>query len=273
MGYVDPDAVARARAALRRQLEVELHDATKRYTQGNVVEAENLLEKLTVDDPDWITPRQLLAEIHYRTGRLADAQSQLDWLAEHGVEHPRLALVSGAIALTRREFATALDALEYAGHVEPSLPSVHTLLGTVLLRLGRLDSAGQSFQKAVQQNPSDAIAYDGLAAIHVRRGEFEDAANFALESLEHDMQLFGAHYHLGLALANLDRPHEAITALETSAKTNINRAAPYYWLSRIAQKQLGDYVRESHYRATGREVVRRRRNSSAQNSGDAPTGL
>lgn len=259
--------MAAREAALHRQLEVELHDATKRYAQGNVVEAENLLEKLAVDDPDWIAPRQLLAEIHYRTGRLADAKSQLDWLAEHGVEHPRLALVAGAIALARRDFATALDALEYAGHVEPSLPSVHTLLGTVLLRLGRLDGAGQSFQKAVQQNPSDAIAYDGLAEIHIRRKEFEDAANFALESLEHDMQLFVAHYHLGLALANLERPHEAIAALETSAGINPRRAAPYYWLSRIAAQQLGDAVRAARYREIGREVIRRRRESSAQTTG------
>lgn len=269
MGYVDPDVLAAREAALRSQLEAELQEATKRYETGDIDQAAHLLERLAIDDPDWVAPHHLLAEIYYRAGRLDDSQSQLDWLTEHGVERPRLALMGGAMALAKRDFAAALEALKYAAHVEPKLPSVHTLLGKVLLRLGKLDSAKDSFQIAVQHNPSDAFAYDGLAAIQLRCGEFEDAANFALESLEHDMQLFAAHYRLGLALANLGRPREAITALQTSARTNINRAAPYYWMSRIAEKQLADPVLASHFFEQGREVVRRRRQCTAQNLGDA----
>jgi Flp pilus assembly protein TadD len=258
LGYVDPDAVAAREAAVRRLLEAEFQDAVNRYNRGDIEEAGQLFEKLAVDDPDWTAPRQLLAEIYYRAGRLADAQLQLDWLAEHGVEYPRLALITGAIALAHREFVVALEALEYAAFVEPNLPSVHTLLGTVLLRLGRSEAAQSSYAKAIEHNPADGNAYDGMAANCIQNGEFEEAANLALEALEHDMQLFRAHYHLGIALSKLNRLHESIAALETAAKLDANSAAPYYWLSRIAEKQLADPRRAAEYRDQGQAIVRRR---------------
>jgi predicted Zn-dependent protease len=259
LGYVDPDAVATREADLRRQLEGELQQAAQRLSKGEVEDAQRLLEQLASDDPEWIAPRQLLAETYYRTSRFADARTQLDWLAEHGVEQPRLALISGAIALARREFAAALDELEYACHVEPGLPSVYTLLGTTLMRLGSLDGAEDAFHNALRHNAEDAVAYDALAAIHLRRAQFEEAANFALESLGRNMRLFTAHYHLGVALAQLGRLEEAMVALETSTKMDTNRAVPYYWLSRIARDQLGDPDRATRYRNAGRQVIRRRR--------------
>jgi predicted Zn-dependent protease len=244
--------------AVRQQLEADLQKAQLHFKHGDLHDAERLLTQLARDDPEWIAPRQLLAEAFYRTGRFADCQSQLSWLAEHAVEHPRLSLISGALALARRDFTSALEELDYASHVEPELPSVQTLRGRALLRLGRLDDAEDSLQAALRQCPTDAIAFDGLAQIRHRLGEFEEAAKCALEALEHNMQLFTAHYHLGIALAKLDRPHEAIAALETAARIDANRAAPYYWLCRIAAEQLGDSSRASHYRDAGRRVIHRR---------------
>jgi tetratricopeptide (TPR) repeat protein len=259
LGYVDPDVVAAREAALHRQLEAELQKATQLLGHGEIAQAQRLFETLTIDDPNWIAPRQLLAETYYRGGLFAESQWQLDWLAEHAVEHPRLSLISGALALARRDLHAALEELEYAAYVEPELASVHTLLGLVLLRLARLEDAEVALQAAVKQRPSDAVTYDGLAQIYIRLGQFEEAAGMALEALEHDMHLFNAHYDLGVALLRLGRPHEAITAFETATRTDPNRAAPYYWMSRIAAEQIGDQLRANSYRDAGREIIRRRR--------------
>jgi len=245
---------------LYRQLEADLQKATQLLSRGEIAESQRLLERLAEDDPNWVAPRQLLAEIYYRTGRAVESRMQLDWLAEHAVERPRLSLISGALALSRRDLQLALEELEYAAYVEPELPSVHTLLGVALLRLGRLDRATSAFRRAVEQRPADAVAYDALALIFIRLGDFEEAAGFALEALEHDMQLFPAHYHLGIALMKLHRTHEAVTAFETGAWIDNNRAAPYYWLSRIAAGELADANRELSYREAGRTVIRQRRN-------------
>jgi predicted Zn-dependent protease len=259
LGYVDPDVLAARKAAVRRELEAEFQQAVKRYEEGDLQEARRRFALLISDDPNWVAPRQLLAEIHYRTGDWIDAQSQIDWLTLHGVEHPRLALIAGAIALASRDFRAALEVLKYAAHVEPTLPSVHTLLGTVLRRLGDLDRAEDEYRKATGQNPSDVHALDGLAAICIERRDFSEAANLALEALDRDMQFFTAHYRLGVALAQLDRPNEAIAALEISAKLNARAAAPYYWLAQIAANQLRDPALAAQYREKAREVIRRRR--------------
>ncbi|MEX2310519.1 MAG: tetratricopeptide repeat protein [Pirellulales bacterium] len=259
LGYVDPQDVAARDAAVRSQLESELHEATKLHERGRIDEAVALLESLVIDDPEWIRPHQLLVEIHYRAGRLAEAQTHLDWLTHHGVEHPRLSLIAGGIALARRELCTALDALEYACHVEPDLPNAHMLLGTVLLRLGQFERAERALQQALQKNPADARALDGLAAIGLQRGDYEDAADLALDAIEHDIQLFRAHYHLGVALAHLGRPKEAVAALETAARIAPVSAAPFYWLARIAEKHLGDPSRSAEYRQRVREIIRHRR--------------
>ncbi len=243
---------------MRRQLDAEFQNAAKLYERGDLNAAARQFEKLTADDPDWTAPRQLLAELYYRVGRLAEARLQSDWLAEHGVEHPRLALIAGALALARRDLVVGFEALEYAAYVEPDLPSVHTLLGTVLRRQHEWNAARDSFAKAIERNPADVAAYDGMATICLDRGEFEEAATYALEALEHDMQFFRTHYHLGVALLKMNRLHESIAALETAAKVSTNSAAPYYWLSRIAEKQLADPRRAAGYREQGRAVVRER---------------
>lgn len=260
LGYVDLEAVAAREAAVRRQLEAEFQQAAKVYEQGDIDGATRLYERLSADDPEWIAPRQLLAEMYYRTGRIAESRVQLDWLTEHAVEHPRLALLSGAIALSGRNLPEAVDALKYAAHVEPTLPSVHTLLGIALLRSADIEGAAKAFQRALERSEADAQAVDGLAAVCLRRKDFVGAANYALEALDRDIGVFSGHYHLGVALANMDRPRDAIAAFENAARINVNAAAPYRRLQRIAES-LGDAALAAQYRERGRQVVRRRRQS------------
>jgi tetratricopeptide (TPR) repeat protein len=262
LGYVDPDVTAAREAVVRRELEAEFQLTLKQFERGELAEAARQFEKLAIDDPTWVAPRQLLAEVYYRVGDLDRAASQLEWLTLHAVEHPRLALISGAIALASRNMPEALDTLRYAAHVEPELPSVHTLLGTVLYRLGELQAAKSEYQYAIEQRPIDAHALDGLAAIRLRESNFADAAEAALAALEEDIQLFRAHYHLGVALAHLDRPNDAITALETSTKINPNSAGPYYWLERIANRQLTNLDLARRYRQNGRDRLTRRRDAA-----------
>ena len=259
LGYVDPVIEAARESSLRDHLESELGYATSLRKQERDEEAVAVLEKLARDEPGWISPHQMLAEIHFRLGKLSEAQVHLNWLTYHGVEHPRLAMMSGAIAIAKRDLRAAVEVLEYARHVEPDLPGVQTLYATALLRQGKLDLAADAFQDALQRNPDDARALDGLAAIRLRTRDFEAAADWALRSLEHNMQLSPAHYHLGVALAHLDRSNEAITAFENFARLEPDRAAPYYWLARLAAREVGDFARAQNYRTSATQILRRRR--------------
>jgi tetratricopeptide (TPR) repeat protein len=259
LGYVDPeDSAARVFARGRLQ-QVDLKTAADLAARGNFDEAAKILQSLCANDPSWVSPRQLLAEVYFRAGRFSEAQAELDWLTYNAVESPRLSLLAGTIALTRRQIPCAIELLEYAAHVEPELPNIHRLLGTALLRSARLSEAADAFHKAIRRNSADARALDGLAAVCLRQADFDGAADWALQALDHDMKLFEAHVHLGMALAGLHRPQDALKALEASAKVDPTRGAPYRWMAKIAHEQLHEPERAAGYRERGREAVRQRR--------------
>ncbi len=259
LGYVDPQEVA-AEAVLRRQRgQAQLQDAVDLHRQGATQQAIELLEQLSVDDPDWRSPHHLLADIYYQSGRSGDTQAQIDWLTEHAAESPRLSMLAAALALYRRDLKAALASLEYACHVEPDLANGQMLLGKARLRFGKLEEAEIAFQSALKRNRSDANALEGLAAICLKRGMVEEAADWALQALAQDMSLTRSHFYLSLALTHLGRSAEALQAMETCVKTQPALAAPYRWLAWIAEAHLGDPAQAAKYRELGREVVRARR--------------
>jgi predicted Zn-dependent protease len=260
LGYVDPDEVAARDASRRREQHAGFKKAAELASENKLDEAAQGLEALCTTDSSWVAPRQLLAEVYYRAARFVDAQTQLDWLTLRGVESPRLSLLAGAIALRRREVVLAIELLQYAAYVEPDLPSVHMLLGIALLRAGRTNEAATSFGEAIQRNAADVRALDGMAATCLRQAKFDEAADWSLRALEQDMRLFEAHYHLGLALAGLNRPEDALRALEAGTRVDPSRAAPYRRMAKIARVQLNDSEREARYVQRGREKIRDRRN-------------
>ncbi len=256
LGYADPEVDALRATARRQHLEVELQAADKLQREGDLTGAVRLLKQLVEADAEWITPRQRLLEIYVREHDFAAADSHFEWLAEHGVEHPRIALVGGAIALARREFGEAIEALTYVAFVDPDAPSVHSLLGTAFRRTGRYRDAEAAFRTALQHSPRDPIALDGLAVIHIAESEFAEAASYALQALECDMQAFAAHYHLGLALVGMGRLAEATAAFSTAARLIPTRAAAYFQLAKI-NKSSGQTA--ANFRKLAREVVRQQR--------------
>lgn len=255
LGYTDLEVDAARALARRQHLEVELQAAEKLQREGDLPGAVRLLKQLVNADAEWITPRQKLLEIYVREHDFEEANPHFEWLAEHGVEHPRITLVGGAIALARRDFVEAIDALTYVAYVDADAPSVHTLLGTAFRRTGRYHEAEAAFQSAIQHNPRDPIALDGLAAIRLLGGEFDEAASFALQALECDMQSYAAHYHLGVALADMGRLAEAAAALNTAARLAPTRGAPYRQLARINQSS---HETAANYCELARKAVRQR---------------
>lgn len=259
LGYVDPEKEAASQAALHSRLEADLGRAIELHGSGRGQEAVDLLHRIASDDPELISPRQILAEIQFRAGNWNAARPLVDWLAHHNTFSPRLALMAGALALADRDLSAALGELKYASYVEPTLPGVQSLLGTTLLRLGQWEAAEGAFEQALRQNPKDAPALEGLAAVALRRENFESAVHWALEALKLNMQQFRAHFYLGIALAHLHRTEAASEAFATCARLEPLRAAPFHWLSRIADEHLGDAILATSFRERGQEVIRQRR--------------
>jgi tetratricopeptide (TPR) repeat protein len=248
LGYVDPAEVSAREKDSERRYVVEIKHIRGLVAENRCVDALSALVRLIEQEPERVSPRQLLALVLYRAGRWRQTIDAIDWLACHGIESPRLAFMSGHIALMRRDMSSALTQLDYACVAGPELPGAFALLGEVMLRLYRIEEADAAFQRALEANPSDAVALDGLAVVHLRRGDPERAANAALRALDCSHQMYRAHYHLGVALTQLEQPNAAMHAFETCLRLGPTRIAPYYWLERLAAERLHDHEAADVYR-------------------------
>jgi tetratricopeptide (TPR) repeat protein len=268
LGYTDPEEVAEKEAAMRCQRETELNRVISLADSGHALEAIASLTQVEEQNPDWIQPHEMLARLYYQTKCKDLAKQEIDWLTWHGDESPQLYFLRGAIALNERQHDSALEYFHCARRGQQSLPGILALEGRVHLRRRDFAAAETAFRTSLEADGPTPIAFDGLSIVCLHSQKPEDAALYALEALERDNRLGLGHFHLGLALLQLNRPQEAQRAFETWAAVEPQRAAPFHWLAHIAQHHFNDSSLAADYRSRARQVVRERRKVSSRQSDD-----
>jgi tetratricopeptide (TPR) repeat protein len=240
LGYTDPIDVAASEAAFQCQRTTTLNRAISLIDAGLLDQATAVLEELTRRNPDWYHSRSLLAESYLRGRQCFAARKEVDWLTCHGFEKPQLYLLSAAIEIADRQYDRALEVLCCARRGTAMPLGLSLLAGTIHLRKCDFPAAARSFQQSLEHDGASAAALDGLAAVKLHLGEYEDAALYALDALEKDMRLSKAHYHLAVALYFLNKPEGALQALNSWAALEPRAAAPYRWMARVYRMLLAN---------------------------------
>jgi tetratricopeptide (TPR) repeat protein len=259
LGYVDPHDLASQEAVDKCRRSTQLNRAISLVDAGLLDEAVVCLEQVVREHSDWFNARATLAEAYFRARRWRSASDEIDWLMCRGCEGRSLYLLAAAVDLARRQFDAALEELRCAGRAGIYLPGSQALEGEIQLRKQDLAAAELAFRSSIERDGPTLQALDGLACVHLHAGRYEEAAVNALDALAQEMGFGRAHYHLAVALLHLDKPYEAVRALESWAAVEPFAAAPFRWLTRVYEQRLDDPPRAAASRAEGREVVRRRR--------------
>ena len=147
------------------------------------------------------------------------------------------------------------------------------LEGEVWLRKRAIENARKAFHASIERDGPTPVALTGLATVAFSAGNCENAAMHALDALATDIYYSRAHYCLAAALLQLEKPNEAIRALEAWAAVAPSAGAPYRWMARAYEQQLHDSARASDCRKRGREIVRRRRSLNSREADDTSTLL
>lgn len=173
--------------------------------------------------------------------------------------HNTLALVN----LAKLQFGSdytddALDTIKKAENTDPENGEVHSTKGFILLALRKTDEATESFRKAILADSSLGEAYLGYSIVMMRQGETETALEYisAAIALEPRRSMFVSYWgkmlheikrfdralevlelaaeldpndptpelYRAIILNDLDRPTEAIAAVNRSIKLNDNKA-------------------------------------------------
>jgi tetratricopeptide (TPR) repeat protein len=163
-------------------------------------------------DPKSPTAWLWRAQVNDRTG------APLDQIAEDfqrvlerdpASDTARLGIADALRGLGRHE-----DALrEYRLYLEqhPGESAALACAGLSALEAGNEDQACEFLEHAIQSEPANAIALDGLAAIALRRRQSEKALSLIDTALEIDKFNPDFHYRRALALDGLGRRSEAST--------------------------------------------------------------
>jgi tetratricopeptide (TPR) repeat protein len=269
LGYIDPEEIAAQEAASRCQRETELNRVTSLADGGLALEAIAVLTQLAEQNPDWRQPHEMLARAYFQIKQRELAKHEINWLTWHGDESPQLYFLRGAIALDERQYDSALAYFCCARRGQQPLPGLLALEGCAHFRKRDFAAAEAAFRASIATDGPTPIACDGLSTICLRSGQPADAALHALEAVERDNRLGRGHFHLGLALLQMNRPHDARRAFESWVAVEPQRAAPYRWLAHIAQHHCNDASRAADYRSQARKVIRDRWNESNRRSAGA----
>jgi len=128
-----------------------------------------ILQPVEAAHPGDLAVAWLLGSALIRAGHRREGLDRVDRVAREG-NRPEAYLLAGQTALKMNEFERARDYAAAAARLNPRLPGVDTLRGTVLSYLGDTEGAAAALRKAVDADPKDFEAQLGLGAVlHTNR--------------------------------------------------------------------------------------------------------
>jgi tetratricopeptide (TPR) repeat protein len=225
--------------------------------QGDTARAQDILERVAADAPQFSSALRLLADVYRTLGRHADADRfvyranrlqpfapyldpMVDDLARESRNSTLLLRVSSEANLAvNAEWAEYLTrrALEF----DPDNPEAVVKLGRVLRTIGRNEEALQFFQRYHQMVPGDFLGLAHIGSCLSAMGRYQEAESYLRRAVVgiDDPQ---THYNLGLLLSITNRTPEAIAEYEKAltrdpmhADARLNMATALARLGRMDQ--------------------------------------
>lgn len=140
--------------------------ARERYT---------LLVKEYNDKPVGLEAKVKLAEMYFTEGKPADADRQVQEVLKENPRSSEGLILTGRMALARRNGKDAVQAFRTVLHDQPELATIHYLLGQAYQLTGDTNLAKESFERAVALYPDQVEAKRSLAVLESKIGRYQQA--------------------------------------------------------------------------------------------------
>jgi tetratricopeptide (TPR) repeat protein len=140
-----------------------------------------------------------------------------------------------------QKFSAAVTSARKAIELDASFMKAYDNLGLSYEALGQYDNAVASYQEALRLNrskpPSSPWPLLNLGTLLVKLGRLDEAETYLKEALQIDAKFPQGHCQMGLLLEKRGKDAEAIHELEQAAELNPRYAEPYYVLGKIYRRQ------------------------------------
>ena len=127
------------------------------------------------DKPVGLDAQVKLAEMDFVEGKQADAERQVQEVLKQNPRSSDGLVLTGRMALARRNGKDAVQAFRTVLHDQPELATVHYLLGQAYQLTGDTNLAKDSFERAVALYPDQVDAKRSLAVLESKSGRYRQA--------------------------------------------------------------------------------------------------
>lgn len=146
-------------------------------------------------------------------------------------------IVCGLAWYKQKDYQGAINIFKEFRAPDAEVFSYH---GAALVFLGRFDEALKQFDKAIEINPQDALAWGNKGVALDELGRYEEAITCYDKAIEINSKYAEAWYNKGVALGYLGRYEEAVTCYDNAIE--INPRFVWAWGSKgVALGGLGRY--------------------------------
>lgn len=190
------------------ELDKRLHRARDAFQAGRVDEALSAYRAVIAERPDTADAYRHMAFIHWESGQAVEAVRTLEAAVKAGVSQIDIQVKLGIYLAELGDTARAIPLLQALPDDDSEALNA---LGLAFARAGRAREALATFARALQIDPTNALAHQNIGTVHLSAGDLVQAERELRLALDVDPTLPGAHTTLGVLLARTNRRPEAIT--------------------------------------------------------------
>ncbi|MBD3672379.1 MAG: tetratricopeptide repeat protein [Planctomycetaceae bacterium] len=165
-------------------------------------------------------PESAEAHLNYASwlrdqGDFSGAEKHLEQARTYHPDWWKIWSLQGELELARGQADDALKSLQRALEQEPLDAVTQFNLGDAYLRLGRIEEGIAAYQTAAELNPDfETNAFNNLGMALLQGGDAEEAENAFRQSLESDPSNLNARMNLALSLSLQEQTDDAIAVYE-----------------------------------------------------------
>ncbi|MFO0697955.1 MAG: tetratricopeptide repeat protein [Nitrospira sp.] len=204
------------------------------------------------EKPAGLEAKVKLAEMDFQAGKQIDAERQVQEVLRENPRSTEGLILTGRMALTRRNARDAVQAFRTVLHDQPELAAVHYLLGQAYQLVGDINLARDSFERAVALYPDQVDAKRSLALLESKAGQHQQA-RARLEDLlrqrPNDVTALDMLMTLDVVTKNWQGAERTLTRLRQVSDGNQSVALMAEGRFYEAQRQLSE-ARLAYERAT-----------------------
>jgi len=205
--------------------------------------ARELLLRALSYQPEHIEALRALANLEFTVGEIPRARVYLDrLLALPTPVDAETFFVQGNIELSEGNLTVALASYCRAEELDGSTPELDFNKGLAHLMLTHSTEAKEIFSRLVEEQPTNARAWDALGCALRLDRQYNEASRAFLQALQVDPVLNDARDHMAQMLLEMGNPHQALLVLDSALSIEPERPSSRH-LQGLAHATAQDFPR------------------------------